>query len=114
MGGKLRKEVLAPSRHQTGAGIMLAASACMFLAVASSAFLLRVQAVERAYMLQQHSAPVVTPLYVPQAPAAPPSYQSCGQPTYEGQDESGTIALTFSLCEKPAPASEAPANTVPY
>ncbi len=39
----LRREVLYPQRQSTGVGVMLVASAAMFFAVASSAFILRAQ-----------------------------------------------------------------------
>ena len=40
---RLRREVLYPQRQNTGVGVMLVASAAMFFAVASSAFILRAQ-----------------------------------------------------------------------
>lgn len=42
-GTTLRREVLNPTPHNTGVGVMLVASAAMFFAVASSAFVLRTQ-----------------------------------------------------------------------
>jgi hypothetical protein len=41
MGERLHREVEVPLRHDIGLGLMLAASACLFFAVAGSAFLVR-------------------------------------------------------------------------
>ncbi|MBL4632229.1 MAG: hypothetical protein JKY56_00040 [Kofleriaceae bacterium] len=59
-GANLRKEVLSPAPHNTGVGVMLVASAAMFFAVASSAFILRAQ------QGQCHSQSSVVQSYTPQ------------------------------------------------
>lgn len=77
---------------------MLVASASMFFAVASSAFLLRAQMpVERCY--HQHApgpiapAPTLTP-----EPTAPVAARDCGQAVYE-QRADGSVSVVFDVCE---------------
>jgi hypothetical protein len=71
----------------------------MFLAVASSAFLLRIQAVERAYGVSQQARVSAAPVVVPVATQAP---LECGYAMYEDLNQDGSISVRFQLCPRPA------------
>jgi len=91
MGDLLRKEVETPEHRQTGIGIMLVASACMFFAVATSAFLLRAQVQAPCQVIRAHSLPA------PMLPAAAPLPDDCGRAVFESV-EGGAVYFTAKLC----------------
>lgn len=96
---RLRREVLYPQRQNTGVGVMLVASAAMFFAVASSAFILRAQmpqqncphAIDRS--LPIHAVPVD----LISEETITETVETCGEPFYE-ENADGTVSVFFDLC----------------
>ena len=104
----LRREVLYPQRQNTGVGVMLVASAAMFFAVASSAFILQAQMPmseecpgASARSIQGPLVEVVEvelielPAVDQEALAAMP----CDEPVYQENDD-GPSSIIFRLCDK--------------
>lgn len=98
---KLRREVEYPQRQSTGVGVMLVASAAMFFAVASSAFILRAQ------MPHQRCLHRVVPSEVQVADVVEvdlldsmvdvETIETCGEPLYQDNPD-GSISVFFDLC----------------
>ena len=96
----LQKEVLPPDRQQSGLGIMLIASACMFFAVSSSALLLRTTRnhacpAQQRQLVHSRAASQIyeRPVFV--APTA--AKEKCGQGVVQAKDERGE-EVVFRLC----------------
>ena len=98
---RLRREVLYPQRQNTGVGVMLVASAAMFFAVASSAFILRAQMPQRAGCVHATEADPVPMRAVPveliDDEVNARAVETCGEPYYEENDD-GTVSVFFDLC----------------
>ncbi len=108
---QLQREVLYPQRHNTGVGVMLVASAAMFFAVASSAFILRSQmpagehcpgSAEQARPLGMQSPhalkiEAVDVELVDVGPAEATSTVACGEPLIRDGGE-GPDSVVFRLC----------------
>lgn len=97
---RLRREVLYPQRQNTGVGVMLVASAAMFFAVASSAFILRAQMPPQSCV--HRSATVVEPVEaisvdLIDGEALSQGSGTCGEPIYQ-ENSDGTDTVVFNLC----------------
>lgn len=97
----LEKEVLAPQSPYSGLGVVLVAALAMFLAMASSAFVIR------ARMVKQ-SCPSYRTVYQSQLPAARQwhatghavervSPRECGKPLYRTNPD-GSVSVYFKSC----------------
>lgn len=93
----LEKEVLAPQNPYSGLGVVLVASLAMFLAMASSAFVIR------ARMVRQ-SCPSHRTMYQSQLPAAQDwhardrrSPHGCGTAVYH-ENVDGSRSVLFKAC----------------
>lgn len=93
----LEKEVLAPQNPYSGLGVVLVASLAMFLAMASSAFVIR------ARMVRQ-SCPSHRTMYQSQLPAAQDwhvldrlSPHECGKPVYH-KNIDGSVSVLYKAC----------------
>ncbi len=103
----LRREVLYPQRQNTGVGVMLVASAAMFFAVASSAFILRAQ------MPMSDQCPGNSARFNNHTPAIEAvevelvefqevdetGLQACDEPVYQ-ENENGPSSIIFHLCDR--------------
>ncbi len=98
-GEKLRREVLYPQRQNTGVGVMLVASAAMFFAVASSAFILRAQMPQRScpHMADQPLPMRAVPVELIDEATLNKTIESCSEPYYE-ENADGTVSVFFDLC----------------
>ncbi len=96
---KLRREVLYPQRQSTGVGVMLVASAAMFFAVASSAFILRAQMPQRSCPHAVDQGPTMNAIPVELVDDAflGRAIESCSEPYYE-ENPDGTVSVFFDLC----------------
>lgn len=83
----LRREVEQPLRQDAGLGVMLVASAAMFFAVTSSAFILRAQKPSDRCLHRTRSQPVPTTH----------SAADCGEAVYQNNPD-GTVSVEFELC----------------
>ena len=105
----LRREVEFPIRQQSGLGLVMVASAAMFFAVASSAFLIRARMdVSRCPHSQPYRVRAVP--VNPQPSLLPRQSSECGEAIYRKRPD-GTVVVDFQLCE-PSEISPvaAPAN----
>jgi len=110
---QLQREVLYPQRRSTGVGVMLVASAAMFFAVASSAFILRAQ------MPMTEECPRYVPSVHPHPGGQSPGMHSldidlntaesvdfsevgsvpCGEPIFH-ESANGPSTIVFRLCNQ--------------
>lgn len=97
----LRREVLLPQRQNTGVGVMLVASAAMFFAVASSAFILRAQMPmqECPGDARRYEAVPVELIEVPQSHGLHGSETTCEGPIYQDNPD-GSVSVVFDLCPR--------------
>ena len=93
----LAKEVLAPQNPHSGLGVVLVASLAMFLAMASSAFVIRAR-------MAGQSCPAHRATYQSQLPAAKQwhavervSPGECGKPQYRTNPD-GSVSVLFETC----------------
>lgn len=86
----LRREVELPVRQSAGLGVMLVASAAMFFAVASSAFILRAQMPREHCFHESRRGPVA-------APVSEPPTEDCGEAVYTNAPD-GKVYLVYELC----------------
>ncbi len=97
----LRREVLYPQRQNTGVGVMLVASAAMFFAVASSAFILRAQMPQRSgcvHASETQATPMrAVPVELIGDELNAGTIETCGEPYYE-ENTDGTVSVFFDLC----------------
>jgi hypothetical protein len=102
----LRREVEAPQRQNAGVGVMLVASAAMFFAVASSAFILRAQMPREHCPRSLGTVPEkseVEPLAIEAVPVQlvdpveASTVETCGEPVYQDNPD-GTVTVYFDLC----------------
>ena len=111
---KLVKEVQPPQRYDSGVGVLVVASAAVFMALLGSSMVLRARAACRL------AKPVVAPAVAPmapaaQAPAAGPAEvaEPCGEPVFR-QTADGTLHIEYTVCPASAPAhTEAAATRLP-
>ena len=96
---RLRREVLYPQRQNTGVGVMLVASAAMFFAVASSAFILRAQMPQQDCPHAPEAAlPMrAVPVELIAEETIAETVETCGEPFYE-ENADGTVSVFFDLC----------------
>lgn len=107
----LRREVLYPQRQSTGVGVMLVASAAMFFAVASSAFILRAQMPMQECPGAARDYEAVSVELIDSAEVSQEmgdgfiqTVETCGDPIYQPNVD-GTVSVFFDLCPMP-PAAE--------
>lgn len=93
----LSREVLAPQNPYSGLGVVLVASLAMFLAMASSAFVIRAR-------MAGQSCPSHRATYQSQLPAAEQwhavermSPRECGKPQYRTNPD-GSVSVLFETC----------------
>lgn len=119
--GSLHREVLPPQRQESGFGVVVVAGLAMFMAVASSAMVVRARMVKATCPASRAPAPA--------APAAtftvpldslndidgidgaeltlidPTTERECGTPLYQ-QNQDGSVSVFFEACvpDEPDPA----------
>ena len=96
----LRREVLYPQGQNTGVGVMLVASAAMFFAVASSAFILRAQMPSQgcAHETSEPEPPSESlTLDVESIDVITGSDEACGGAIYL-ENPNGPDTVLFNLC----------------
>lgn len=93
---RLSKEVLAPQNPYSGLGVVLVASLAMFMAMASSAFVIRAR--------MARTCPANAPGYETRMPAAvewhantPDADAECGMPLYRANPD-GSVSVHFKVC----------------
>jgi hypothetical protein len=94
---RLRREVLYPQRQNTGVGVMLVASAAMFFAVASSAFILRAQMPAQECPHAERVPMRAVPVELIADEMLTETVETCGEPYYE-RNEDGKVDVFFNLC----------------
>jgi len=98
----LRREVLYPQKQNTGVGVMLVASAAMFFAVASSAFILRAQMPMQecpgdAQRYEAVSVELIDSAEIPPRINVSNALETCGDPIYQANPD-GSVSVFFDLC----------------
>ncbi|MCP4446218.1 MAG: hypothetical protein GY811_12870 [Myxococcales bacterium] len=109
---QLRREVLYPQRQNTGIGVMLVASAAMFFAVASSAFILRSQMPlpeecpgnTRVLEVQSYHPPRIEAVEIElvhfESLEEGETYVvPCGEPLFQDNSD-GPSSIVFRLCDE--------------
>lgn len=80
---------------------MLVASAAMFFAVASSAFILRAQMPQRSgcvHATDQQAVPMrAVPVELIEEEISTGAIETCGEPYYE-ENKDGSVSVFFDLC----------------
>ncbi len=101
---QLRREVLYPQRQNTGVGVMLVASAAMFFAVASSAFILRAQMPSQECPVDAQRYETVSVELIDSADIVQDigaslndAVETCGEPVYQDNPD-GSVSVFFDLC----------------
>ena len=97
----LLREVMPPTKANSGLGVLMVASAAMFFLVAGSAFALRASTADCPY---ERSASV-TPLPAAEVPpdvVAKSAGDHCGGPVYH-RDTDGTYTVFFQVCASDTP-----------
>ncbi|ACY16399.1 hypothetical protein [Haliangium ochraceum] len=105
---QLTQEVLAPQNPHGGLGVLIVASLAMFLAVASSALVLRVR-MAKTCPSQAASAERQLPVAVDWhgTKKAPRAASSCGVPAYRSNPD-GSVSVQYRVCtEDDAPTRRA-------
>lgn len=103
----LVKEVQTPQRYDNGLGVLVVASAAVFIALLGSSMVLRA----RSTPCSLAQRPVVAPSVAPVVPATPPlqagaaSPAPCGEPVFHDASD-GTLRIVYTVCS-PAAALEA-------
>lgn len=98
---ELTKEVLAPQNPYSGLGVVIVASVAMFMAVTSSALVLRARMVRSKAVHPQVELPAAVEWH---ATARPAQAATCGVPEYRGNAD-GSVSVYFKVCsesERPA------------
>jgi hypothetical protein len=99
-GSPLVREVEPPQRQHSGLGVMVIASAAMFFAVTSSAFLLEARTTHcphrsmRAVTVQPAAQPTIRAAPGGETPAA---RATCGEAVYRHHPD-GSVTVNFDLC----------------
>lgn len=102
----LQREVLFPQKQNTGVGVMLVASAAMFFAVASSAFILRAQMPMQQCPgdAQRFEAVPVELIEAQQTQqilgdALSDAVETCGHAILHDNPD-GSVVMTYNLCPR--------------
>ena len=95
---ELTKEVLAPQNPYSGLGVVIVASLAMFMAVASSALVLRAR-MARSCAMSVRSYQSVLPAAVDWHATAPRAQraETCGVPEYRSNAD-GSVSVYFKVC----------------
>jgi hypothetical protein len=99
---RLIKEVLAPQNPYSGLGVVIVASLAMFMAVASSALVLRAR-MARSCAMSSHRYQSELPAAVDwhgtaaQPAATPAPAETCGVPEYQSNAD-GSVSVFFKVC----------------
>jgi hypothetical protein len=91
---ELTKEVLAPQNPYSGLGVVIVASVAMFMAVTSSALVLRARMVRSSAFHPQVELPAAVEWH---ATSRPVQAEPCGVPEYRGNAD-GSVSVYFKVC----------------
>ena len=101
----LHREVLPPQKQESGFGVVVVAALAMFMAVASSALVVRARIAKTSCASHEAPAPVVPAAtftipvaeFDPGASLDPVAERECGKPYYL-QNGDGSVSVYFEAC----------------
>lgn len=97
---QLTKEVLAPQNPYSGLGVVIVASLAMFMAVTSSALVLRARVARScSASVYQSQLPAAVSWHATADASRPAPAETCGVPEYRGNAD-GSVSVYFKVCDE--------------